>query len=521
MTSVLDHRPAPAEHSEPPGRPDVDRGRPRRRSPRPWLALVPAGLGLVSALWGLGRRDLWLDESYSLGAVHQLPRTLEATHATMAAYYALLRPWATVSESAAWLRGLSALLAVAAVVIVVRLVRRARGPRVAAAVGLLTVLSPMWLTQAREARSYGLVLVLVATAWLALDRALDADGTPMARRWWALHTAVCVVLPLAHGLALAQLIPHLAAVGLAGAPRRTWWRCARGLAAATAVTAALALHGAADEVGDWVAPLDGERGLVVLRSFTTPHTGLALAVLGVLLVGAGHSLRTVARTPVGLDRARAALPILWGALPIAAVAALSVVRPSFVPRYLVGSVPGVALLLVAAVDGLLPRPPRALRDRSVRVVALSLVALPLTIGHLGVHQRSDTGWSDAATVVAEGLRTGDTVLLARTPTTRPPFEAAWRDVDPTTTARLVPSDRPLGQVRRFEPVDVGGTVRWNEARAADRLWVVGDVERGELDRLPSLTVDGVAGRPASHREVGRWILPGARATVVVVLLVPR
>ena len=71
---------------------------------------------------------------------------------------------------------------------------------------------------------------------------------------------------------------------------------------------------------------------------------------------------------------------------------------------------------------------------------------------------------------------------------------------------------------RFEPDTTPSDDRWEAARGAERLWVVGDQRRLELDRL-SWLVEGWGGRPATHREVARWDA-GPDEGVVVVLLEP-
>jgi mannosyltransferase len=469
-------------------------------------------IGAATASFRLGHRGLWLDEAYTLGAVHQLRDTLPGTSYTMAAYYLLLRPWLAVSQSVWWMRSLSVVAAVAAVAVTVVVARRLTGAREAGLAGVLVALSPLWFVQAREARSYAFVMLLVALSWLAVDHGL-ADGRGRARWWWA-HTAVAVVLPLFHGLTILQLIPQLGAVLVARADRPTVLRALRSVGLSLALTAWLARTASAD-VGNWVDPLSLDQVWFVTGRLTSQWDLVAAALVGVVVVGAAVAVVHCGRAATPLARARALVPVLWGFGPLVLVALLSVARPSLVPRYVVGSVSGLALLMAAALAravGARPRWPAA------RMVAAAAVVVALAAGQVALHDRPLDGWTVAARRVAAGLRPGDTILLSREYTTRPPFEAAWRDVDPAAPPRLLPSDRPLGQVRRFEPDETPGTVRWDEARQAGRIWLVADAHRLELDRLPHLVVDGIAGRPATHREVARWRAP--RSTIVVVLLEP-
>jgi hypothetical protein len=358
-------------------------------------------------------------------------------------------------------------------------------------------------------------MLLVAGAWLAVDHGMGDDDPVHRRRWWLLHSALALVLPLFHGLTVLQLLPQLAVVGVARADRGTWLRALRSMALGGLVTLTLA-RTASEDVGDWVDPVGLESIGFTLERFLS-RWALVSVVLGILvLVGAAVGVGAARRATTARDRARALVPLLWGLAPLLLLVLLSLVRPSLVPRYAVGCGPGLALLMAAGIE-------RAGRDRgwrapAARTVAAVVVAVALAAGHVHLHSRPLDGWTVAARRIAAEAEPGDTVLLSREPTTRPPFEAAWRDVDPVVEPVLVPADRPLGEVLRFEPDATDGTERWNQARAAGRVWVVADATRQELDRLPSLTVDGTAGRPATHREVGRWRAPGS--TIDVVLLAP-
>ncbi|HMJ74820.1 MAG TPA: hypothetical protein VK507_02555, partial [Iamia sp.] len=318
-----------------------------------------------------------------------------------------------------------------------------------------------------------------------------------------------------HGLTFLQLLPQLGLLVVARADRPTWLRALRGVGLATLLTAILA-RTASEDVGDWVKPVSIETINLFVQRFLSRWPLVCIGLVLVVLLGAAIRVVASRRAPTPLARARALVPVLWGLAPLVLLLLLSLARPSLVPRYAVGSVPGLALLMAVAIE----RPGRVRRPAApvLRAVAVGAVAVALVAGHAYLHTRPLDGWTVAARRVAAGLEPGDTILISREATSRPPFEAAWRSVEPAADPLLVPADRPLGEVLRFEPDETPGTVRWNEARAAGRLWVVGDPSRLELDRLPSLTVDGTAGRPASHREIARWRAPGS--TIVVVLLEP-
>ncbi|HMJ79006.1 MAG TPA: hypothetical protein VK507_23675 [Iamia sp.] len=479
--------------------------------PAPWWRTAgPAmAVGLVSALWGLGRMQLWLDEAYSLGAVHQLPRSLRETSGTMATYYLLLSAWTSVSESVVWMRSLSVALAVGSLLLTARLAERLVGERRARLVTVLTALSFLWLVYAREARSYGLVLVLSGASWLVFERAVAGDGPGPPRRWWALHTVLAVLLPLTHGLSTLQVLAQVALLAVVGADRATWLRLLRGVGGALGVTAVL-LSGGANQVGDWVAPLSATQVGVAVNMLTSPFPIGALAMLVLAGAGVRRSIGIARSTPDRLARFHALLPIAWAVVPLLLLVALSVARPSLVPRYVLGSIPGIALLLIAGVDALAERRP------SWRTpVVVGLVVL-MAAGHLHTHRAADDAWSGATETVAEGAREGDEVLFGAV-ATRPVFEAAWRAVEDAPALPVVGSPRPLGRVLRFDDGTAEDRDRWLAARDLDRVWLVADVGRGEAPLL-DLLLEDAPGRPASHVIAERWeAAPGG----ITVLLLER
>lgn len=489
-TSAPTSSPAPEAPTATPGR-------------RPWWWVAGPGLavGLLSALIGLDRKGFWLDEAHTLGAVAQLGRTLRETSGTMGLYYPLITLWSQVSTSVWWMRALSVLFAAGALVVVGRLAARLLDDdRRARLVVLLTALSPLWLAYAREARSYGLVMLLGALSWLALDHGV-ADDRP--RRWWLVHTAVAAALPLAHGLALLQVLPQAAVLLAAGAGRGAWLRWARGVGAGLAVTGALLTVGAG-EVGTHVPALRPLHVGILLNEVTSPFPMVGALLLVALGAGVAHAVGR-ARDLADVARARAVVPVVWALGPILLLGGLSLARPSFVTRYVAGVAPALALLLVVALDAV------AWRDVRLRTIgAVALVGV-LVAGQVRYHQddRRDD-WRRAAEVVADGARDGDDLLLATT-VTRLPFEAAWRAVAEPPALDVVGSPRPLGRVQRFEddtPDDAG---RWAAAATAGRLWVVGNPSTGDRFTLDDLT----EGPGATHHEVDRWVVDPNGLTVVL------
>ena len=276
-------------------------------------------------------------------------------------------------------------------------------------------------------------------------------------------------------------------------------------------TVALLLAGGANDVGTWVPALSADQLATAAGAYTSPLWWAALPLGALVLLGAVTALRSPAIDPTQawLDR----LAVIWVAVPVAGLLVLSVARPSFDHRYLIGIVPGVALLLARGtlvVDGRLVR-----RTAPVGLAALAALAL-LVPGQVELHGDGYDDWDDAAALVADGARPGDGLVFARD-FHRTPFEAAWRDAPaPAATPDLPGFDRPLGTVRRHDeprpPAAVDAAVA-----ELDRLWLVVASEPG----LGTDLVDDTLGRdPLADRfTVASDVAVGG--DVRVLLLVPQ
>ncbi|QXC60091.1 glycosyltransferase family 39 protein [Aquihabitans sp. G128] len=452
-----------------------------------WIALA---LAIAAGAWlpRAGRRPFWLDESLTVGATGELLQTWRHTGGTMALYYLVVAPLAAVTNDRVALRAPSMLFAALAVVVVFAIGRRL-GDRIGGARAATFLASSWFLARyAMEARSYALALLLVSVAWLGLVAAATEVDDERRRRWWTVYVVAMALAPLAHGLAALQFPFQVLALALLPEPRR-WVRRLLPLVAILAVEGVVLFGIGAGDVANWIPPLRYlDLKLFCRVMFGRAWIGWLVGPLVVLATGLAVRDRVRRRTTatwLGI------IPVLWAwGVPLL-ILAISLVRPYQAHRYILTSLPGVALLLA----GLLAR---------VRARALAGVAWAVLVGALLFNQPAATTtgleeWPAMATQIRTDARPGE--LLLAPDLLRAPLDFAFEEQGPAPVVRPLSPTDPVGRPRRLYHF-ASGTERSQLLGApAVGVWLVdrGPSARARIDAL--LADPAIAAR---YREVGRW-----------------
>lgn len=460
--------------------------------------LVALGLALASSAWRITRRPLWIDEAFSLGATNQLVDTIRNTGGTMALYYVLLDGWTAVfGSSALALRSLSVALVLVAIVVLSTLVYRLLPPTEAGLTLVVVALMPAVLQMAQNARAYALVVVFTVSCWACLTRAVEADARDDGRTTWLWCLALVPLVvagELAHGLFLLQVPALVGSVAIhLRHRRRLLLALVPAVVAGVATLAFLLVAFEAEKVGNWVRPIDRAQVEGLAKSLLARHWPFRAALAALVVVGAVALLRRPAPDPV--RRWKAVVPLWWAFSPALLLVALSVVRPSLLGRYVSGSVPAVGLLIAVGLHTLWRAvvPSRAASGPGARlrpshvgrwalgallvVAALSLPVLDRTPPWPGTRFED---WDAVADHIGARAQPGDGLVfipiggpLDNPDILRAPFEAAWTDRPGPRVEGLdiISPPRPLGQVRRLDPVLDPDEL---SARMAEheRVWVV-------------------------------------------------
>src|SRR3954464_10892001 len=144
-------------------------------SPKTRLAVVIV-IAAVLRLIFLGARSFWADEIVSVKLATDnwggFWFWVSSREANMALYYLLLRGWIKFGDSEAQVRLFSSLIGIVTVPVLYALAKQLYDERIAWVSALLAATNACLITFSQEARSYSLVILLVALSYYYFIRLL-------------------------------------------------------------------------------------------------------------------------------------------------------------------------------------------------------------------------------------------------------------------------------------------------------------------------------------------------------------
>jgi len=329
---------------------------------RPAATVILGSMAVLAmlALTPFLDKSLWVDEGASIYSAHLswagLWTQSHVVDLVLLPYYALLHLWVGVSSSIAWMRVPSLLAFGATVYVAGALALRVGGVACGVLASLLTACNPLLISEALDARPYALATLAAALAVAMLVRWLD---DPKSRWIWL----CCLASVAALAFQLFSVIVPISALLVAAAFerdrfRRAWRTLAIpvGLLFVVTLVAAAVVSGQRGQIA-WILRALGVQIVIDASGvlgpvLTRPQGGASYgyAVVIVLIAAAGVAtcglalVRGVLR-PATRTRERIAILLAWAVVPAASLAAVSLVHPVFVLRYVTPSVPGLAILV--------------------------------------------------------------------------------------------------------------------------------------------------------------------------------
>lgn len=454
-------------------RPKIRNGLASRRSFL-LLLLIPTVAAAVLVFQDIGRLPFWNDEVWSMNvADRSIPGTVEVldNEANMTLYYLLLNGWTELGSGEAFVRSLGAVFAIAAVPVTMLFARRAFGLPAAAIAGATLALSDLLVVYGQEARSYALVLLLAPLCFFFFLRAIQSGRA----REWVAYTLTAAALVYAQLLGVLFVVAQFASLPLLPAVRVRWRYAARslvGLAALCLPLLVLIVFGD-QRAPSWIDPIS----LLELGDIASRYAGgsLLLIVFGILFALVAHqfvvALRRSGRSQEAWIRG---LILLWIVLPPVLLLAMSAVESLFVARYVIGILPGIAVMAGAAIAGLRPR------GLAFAGAAFLIAAM---LGHVATREKPPQKHDlrAAASLVVSKAHPGDGVAYSP-PQSRIGFSYYLDGVSPSGRSALrdlgmKPGGTPLRTGDVFAEEATAGAVA-RRIKSSDRVWLVG-LARGE------------------------------------------
>lgn len=496
--------------------------------------LIVVGLGLRLSV---AHQPLFADElsTYWISATHGLGSVVSLMYGTSAIKHAEITPplyflaaWLTsqIGHAPELLRLPSLVAGTLSIPVMYLLGLRTVGRRAALVATAVTALAPFMIYYSSEARSYGVMMLLVMVSTLSMLLAVDTRRT----RWWVLY-AVC---------SCAAFYTHYTCAFVLGAQLLwLWW--AHPEARRSALLANL---GAAAGVLPWVPGLINDFNsptvgiLSALSPFTVhdvrialehwtvgypyassaPLTGLpgtpALILLGlaIVIVIAGASRRALSWRPKPESRIVLVLALVL-ITPLAEAAVSAVSTHLFGVRNLAASWPALALALAALLVAAGPR---------LRPLAVALAVVSFAIGAVKMldHRYERPNYQATADFIEHHARSGDVVIdetgqLSPGPVT--PLDVALHSQIPVFRAGSpAERDHPFGFLDPIAPISQA-IAHAVAAAHGGRIFVVSTVfAPSEIPGLARLVAPIHGHFPAPYRLVERHVYAGiARAKIEV------
>lgn len=324
--------------------------------------------GAISLWIGL-RQSVWFDESYSIelakAPVDKLIH-MTATDVHPPFYYLLLKVWGNAfgwNEVA--LRSLSVLLMMSALIVGGLLIRKMFNSRAAICAVLLVMIAPLVLRYGFELRQYALASLIGVSATYALYSAWQERGKRRETRWlivygllvalgmytlyytallWAAHVVWLICMKVKHSLVWKGLLRYVAVYVGAAVLFIPW----------LPTFLPQFTNGA---LGPATQPLNLEQ-LVGIATFNVLYqpvsmVNVALTAVFVAVVATVVWAAVKARKPLAGLRDEVTLLVVYLAVPIVIVMAISLSRPMYMERFLshlaIGPLLLVGVLLYFAV----------------------------------------------------------------------------------------------------------------------------------------------------------------------------
>jgi 4-amino-4-deoxy-L-arabinose transferase-like glycosyltransferase len=374
------------------------------------LALLALILILAAVLrfHQLTRFSFWIDEGVSV-AIARLDarnflRILWRREANMSLYYVLLRGWLFIGPGAGefFVRSLSAIFGIFSVASIYALGARIRSRMTGLVAALLLAVNAYHIRYSQEARGYSLAVFLALLSCYFFLRLLHEPSSKHSRGY-ILASSLAVYSHFYVALVLLAQWLSLRVLNSETVHKKEAFRCARWILILLAPVAIFILSTGVGPIA-WLSR-PGIHELYVLGLFFAGGDGNGLALLYLACVSLAL---VIPRERAGSQpRWNLMFLVLWLVVPIALVFILSLVKPVFLYRYLIVSLPALCLLAAWGITRIKPR--------WLGGILLAAVAALSLIADTGLYARGLDqpleDWRSATAYILSQSQSGDAIIF--------------------------------------------------------------------------------------------------------------
>ena len=319
-------------------------------------------LAAIFRLHALTAKSFWLDEGISVSMARlpwpQFLHQMWSGEANMSLYYLLLRFWLTMGNSEGFIRSLSVLFSVATVPLIFFLGARLFSRSAGLLAAILFASNAYDIRFAQEARSYTMVVFFAVLATWFLARNLQDPSSAH----WGIYAAVCALLTYSHFYGALLLPAHAISLLSWRRDEIPWRRFAGSLLMFSVMILPIEIFlfaifvlktGAPPTL--WFPPLEPDSllrlGFDLAGAYRLKLLYLDVLAVGIAAFGAYRERRSSDYTNSAWGYT---LLFSWLVAPVVIVVAVSLVKPIFVPRFLIFCLPAFLLLVAVGISQLQP-----------------------------------------------------------------------------------------------------------------------------------------------------------------------
>jgi uncharacterized membrane protein len=389
------------------------------------------GITIVASFFSflyIGHKNIWFDEAYSIYFA-KLPwrefwSVLSCMDANQGLYYAFLKFWLVLGDSEFSIRALSALFAVASIPVLYALARRLFGVRAGLIAALLFSVNAFFIEYAQEARSYSLTLFLVILSSYLFVRVIE---DPSNKKLFYGYICVSAIAVYSHFFAALVLVAQMFSVPfLPSNNLRT-----RQLLFADLLITVLIIP-----IGYFILTKDTGQiswipkpSVYHLKRFfmdLSGDVGTSGYITGFYLLSCGiafaHALVALFTNKRSIDTWRYAFIFSWFGIPVAITFAFSFIKPIFINKYLIVSLPGLVLLTGIGIS--------LIKDKyCYSVLYILLIFLSVNAIFKDYYPKEKENFRDSVSYIYSNAQRGDGILIYLH-RTMIPFEYYWQRLGP-------------------------------------------------------------------------------------------